>query len=199
MGADSLLVDARSIVLVVDDAPDNLALMQGLLKEVYRVKGARNGERALAIARAEPRPDLILLDLMMPDMDGFEVCRQLKADPHTAGIPVIILTGTDDERDEALALELGAADFLTRPVRPRVMHARIRTQLALRRSIAGLHQQVASLKGEIHRATRDLEGVRAEHRELKAAARSCPELVGCPLPTHVQPLFDIGQTIRSLS
>ena len=93
-------------VLVVDDTPDNLMLMSELLRDRYRVKIANHGGKALAIAAARPRPDLILLDVMMPGMDGHEVCRRLKADPATRDVPVIFLTAKSDVADETLGLSL---------------------------------------------------------------------------------------------
>jgi len=105
-------------VLVVDDAPANLQLVSGLLRGRYKVKVATSGEKALRIAAAEPAPDLILLDVMMPEMDGHEVCRRLKADPATQAIPVVFLTATIDDAERARGLELGAADYLAKPVDP---------------------------------------------------------------------------------
>ena len=100
-------LDERYTVLVVDDTPDNLMLMSGLLKDLYKVKVAKNGERALQIAESETPPDLVLLDIMMPGMDGYEVCRRLKASPRTRDIPVIFLTAMSETEDEALGLSLG--------------------------------------------------------------------------------------------
>ncbi len=130
---ESLDSAEKATVLVVDDTPDNLALMSGLLKGHYKVKVASNGEKALKIAAAENPPDLILLDIMMPGMDGYEVCRQLKADPRTARIPVIFATAKSEVDDEARGLEIGAIDYITKPVRPPIVLARIRTHLTLAR------------------------------------------------------------------
>lgn len=102
--------DIRPIILVVDDTPDNLKVMSGLLKDLYRVKIANGGEKALAIAVSETQPDLILLDIMMPDMDGHEVCRRLKSDERTRDIPVIFLTAKSEVEDEEIGLSLGAVD-----------------------------------------------------------------------------------------
>ncbi len=116
-------------ILVVDDTPDNLTLMFGLLKDRYLVKGANNGERALRIARSDNPPDLILLDIMMPGLNGYDVCRALKDDPATREIPVIFLTAMSETEDEQLGLELGAVDYLTKPVSPPIVLARIKTHL----------------------------------------------------------------------
>ncbi len=118
-------------VLVVDDTPDNISLMSGLLEGFYNVKIANNGEKALRIAQSDTKPDLILLDIMMPEMDGYEVCQQLKADSKTRDIPVIFLTAKTEEEDEAHGLDLGAADYITKPISPPVVLARVRSHLAL--------------------------------------------------------------------
>jgi putative two-component system response regulator len=104
----------RTTILIVDDTPDNIALMSGLLKDSFRVKAATNGPKAIAIAKSEPHPELILLDIMMPGMDGYEVCRRLKADPATSGIPIIFLTAKSTPEDEQRGLSLGAVDYITK-------------------------------------------------------------------------------------
>ena len=108
----------KRTVLVVDDTPDNLSLMSSLLRTEYRVKLAPSGERALKIASAEGKPDLILLDIMMPDMDGYEVLRRLRADRNTADIPVIFLTAMSATEDEKIGLDMGAVDYITKPISP---------------------------------------------------------------------------------
>ena len=121
----------KSTILVVDDTPDNLALMSNLLKESYQVKIANSGEKALKIAMSDFPPDLILLDIMMPAMDGYEVCRQLKLNPKTANIPVIFLTAKSEVADEKKGLELGAVDYITKPISPPIVLARVKNHLAL--------------------------------------------------------------------
>lgn len=121
----------KKLVLVVDDTPANIAAVTGALKASYRTKIATNGERALELARGADRPDLVLLDVLMPGMDGFEVCRRLKADPATSDIPVIFLTGKTDPIYEARGFEAGAMDYIRKPFPPDVVLARVRTQLAL--------------------------------------------------------------------
>ena len=110
--ADFLGTGDRPLVLVVDDTPENLAMMSELLRGEYRVRVARSGESALRLARAEPLPQIVLLDIMMPVMDGYEVCRRLKADPLTERIPVIFLTAKSEVEDETQGLALG---FLIMP------------------------------------------------------------------------------------
>ncbi|OYU44024.1 MAG: two-component system response regulator, partial [Burkholderiales bacterium PBB4] len=126
MSDESASLPPRPTVLVVDDTPENLLLMQGLLKDHYKVKGANNGERGLKIAMGETPPDLILLDIMMPGIDGYEVCRQLKSEPKTRHIPVIFLTAKSQADDEALGLALGAVDYIPKPVSPPLVLARVR-------------------------------------------------------------------------
>ena len=106
----------KKVILVVDDEPMNITLLAGILKEHYKVKMAKDGERALKVASGTPAPDLILLDVMMPDVDGYEVCRRLKADASTRDIPVVFVTGLSDEADRARGLALGARGYLAKPV-----------------------------------------------------------------------------------
>jgi CheY-like chemotaxis protein len=105
-------------LLVVDDAPDNIQLLSGLLKEKYKIKAATSGEKALVVARKSPPPDLILLDVMMPGMDGYEVCRELQADAATRSIPVVFVTGHASEEEQQRGLAMGAAAYLSKPVAP---------------------------------------------------------------------------------
>jgi CheY-like chemotaxis protein len=108
----------KATILVVDDTPDNLTILTSLLKERWKIKIAINGEKAIKIAQQTPGPDLILLDIMMPGMDGYEVCRILKSSPETAGIPVIFLSAKAQESDKQRGLSLGALDYLTKPINP---------------------------------------------------------------------------------
>jgi putative two-component system response regulator len=119
----------KRIVLVVDDTPDNLSIMSGLLKDEYKVKVANSGERALKIAQADPAPHLILLDIMMPEMDGFEVIRRLKAEPRTQGIPVIFLSAKALPEDRQKGMDLGAVDYLTKPIDPIMILDRVKSHI----------------------------------------------------------------------
>ena len=119
-------------VLIVDDTPENIQVLMETLKEDYAIVAAINGEKALKMADAEPAPDIILLDVMMPDMDGFEVCTKLKADEKTRDIPVIFITALTDAEDEAKGLTLGAVDYLNKPFNPDLVKARIRNHLELK-------------------------------------------------------------------
>ncbi|CAK0774869.1 Sensor protein [Gammaproteobacteria bacterium] len=122
----------KSTVLVVDDTPDNLFLIHGLLSNDYHVKVANDGEKALRIAQSGHSPDLILLDIMMSGMDGYEVCRQLKNNPATRNIPVIFLTGMTEMKDEQKGLQMGAVDYITKPINPPIVMARVANHLALK-------------------------------------------------------------------
>ncbi len=146
----------KPTVLVVDDTPDNLALVGGLLKDLYRVKVANNGARALKIAQAENPPDLVLLDIMMPEMDGYEVCRQLKADPQTRDIPVIFLTAKSQVEDEQMGFELGAVDYITKPLSPPIVMARVKTHLALKATADFLRDKNEFLEKEVEKRTREV-------------------------------------------
>jgi len=126
----------RKLVLVVDDTPTNVSVISGVLKDRYRTKVATNGEKALAIAAAADKPDLILLDVMMPGMDGFEVCRRLKADPTTNEIPIIFLTAKTDSIDEEKGFEVGAVDYIHKPFSAPLVLARVKTQLALQDAVS---------------------------------------------------------------
>ncbi len=112
---------AKKIVLIVDDAPANLAVLTQILKEPYQVRAAKNGALALKIAHAPTPPDVILLDVEMPDMDGYEVCEKLKADEATRTIPVIFVTGHADPEQQAKGMALGAVSYISKPVEPAVV------------------------------------------------------------------------------
>src|SRR5262249_55244085 len=126
----------RKLILIVDDTPTNVAVLSGLLKASFRTKVSTSGEKALAIATAPEKPDLILLDVMMPDMDGFEVCRRLKANPDSGEIPVIFLTAKAEAVDEVKGFEVGAADYIHKPFAAEVVLARVKAQLALQDALA---------------------------------------------------------------
>jgi adenylate cyclase len=125
----------QKLVLVVDDTPTNIAVISGVLKESFRIKVATNGKKALAIARASDKPDLILLDVVMPGMDGYEVCRHLKATPATREIPVIFLTGVTDAENEEKGFEVGAVDYIHKPFSPPLILVRVKNQLALQSAL----------------------------------------------------------------
>jgi len=142
-------------LLIVDDDATNLAVLASTLKPRYRVRAAKDGAGALRAAASEPTPDLILLDVMMPELDGFGVLQRLKSDPKTRGIPVIFVTALGEDTDEERGLALGAVDFLTKPIRPLVVLARVQTHLALGQARTRLEAQNAWLESEVQRRIRD--------------------------------------------
>ncbi|NLI75172.1 MAG: two-component system response regulator [Candidatus Riflebacteria bacterium] len=148
--------DLRPLVLVVDDTPENLYLMRTVLKDTYRTRLANTGEAALELAAEVPGPDLILLDVMMPGLDGYEVLARLKADPATADIPVIFLTACTGDAEEEKGLSLGAADFLTKPINPPIVLARVRNHILVKRAHDFLKDRNQYLNAEIERRTKEI-------------------------------------------
>jgi len=142
-------------VLIVDDTPQNLTVLGELLQPFYRVRVANSGERALRVAASDPRPDLILLDVMMPGLDGHEVLRRLRAEPSTAEIPVIFITAMDSAENEEFGLSLGAVDYITKPINPAIVQARIKTQLELKQARDRLARQNEWLEAEVARRMRE--------------------------------------------
>ena len=145
----------RATVLVVDDTAENIDVLFGILKEHYKVRAARNGEKALKIANSDSPPDLILLDIMMPGMDGYAVCVQLKSHLPPRHIPVIFCTAMSDVADEAHGFEVGAVDYVTKPISPPVVLARVKTHLAL-------HDQNRDLERQVRERTAELESTRLD-------------------------------------
>jgi PleD family two-component response regulator len=133
-------------ILVVDDVVDNIQVISDILRKDYKVGAATSGEKALKICAAEPQPDLLLLDVMMPEMNGFEVCKRLKANPLTQHISVIFLTALDQTQDLVRGFELGALDYITKPVNPPVVKARVKTHAALIQSVKQMRQQIDTLQ-----------------------------------------------------
>ena len=158
MNLDLALPD-KATVLVVDDTPANLSLMTGLLRDIYKVKAAIDGEKALRIAQSDAPPDLILLDIMMPGMDGYEVCRRLQANPVTRDIPIIFLTAKAGIEDEKMGLELGAVDYITKPISPPIVLARVRNHLALKASADFLRNKADFLEAEVVRRTAEVMAI----------------------------------------
>ncbi len=126
------LDNSLPVVLIVDDAATNIGILGACLRDAYKVKVATGGEQCLAIARTDPPPDLILLDIEMPVIDGYEVCRQLKDDSSTADIPIIFVTGRLGDKNEEYGFEIGAVDYITKPISPAIVRARVNTQVALK-------------------------------------------------------------------
>jgi putative two-component system response regulator len=156
---ETIAHDNVPTILAVDDAPVNLSLITGLLKSHYRVKVANSGEKALRIVHSDLPPDLVLLDVMMPDLDGIEVCRRLKNDPRTRHIPVIFLTAMAKSDDERLGLEAGAVDYITKPISPPILLARVKTHLQLKAGQDFLKDKNAYLESEVIRRTREVQAI----------------------------------------
>ncbi|WP_458372792.1 HD domain-containing phosphohydrolase [Pseudomonas laurylsulfatiphila] len=146
-------------VLVVDDTPDNLMLMTDLLKDRYRVKAANCGETALRVLQNNPLPDLILLDIMMPGLSGHDVARLLQQDPRTRHIPIIFLTALASMENEIQGLELGAVDYITKPISPPLVLARVQTQLKIKAVADFLRDQNDFLEQEVQRRTREVMAI----------------------------------------
>lgn len=142
---------SQHTILIVDDMPENLAVLAELLKSSYQVRAAISGRRALQIATSEPKPDLILLDVMMPEMDGYAVLDHLRNNPATQDIPVIFVTAMDTTEDEQHGFDLGAVDYITKPLRSAIVLARVRAQLELKQARDWLRDQNAFLEAEVAR------------------------------------------------
>ncbi|MCU7834991.1 MAG: response regulator [gamma proteobacterium symbiont of Taylorina sp.] len=157
----------KQTILVVDDLSSNIDVISSFLKNKYIIRVAKNGKKALSITRSDKQPDLILLDIMMPEMSGFDVCLQLKQDPATADIPVIFLTGNNNEQDIAKGLKIGAVDFIHKPVSPAVLLARIDIHLKLQQTIDNVKSEIdislenKSLQKEILRLKKSNDKLKA--------------------------------------
>lgn len=161
-------MQSRQTVLVVDDVPENIDILYELLKDDYRLKAAINGTEALDIVFSTDPPDIVLMDIMMPRMDGYEACRRMKQDLRSRNIPVIFVTARGEKRDEMYGFELGAVDYITKPVVPAIVKARVKTHISFHNQKVVLEEAVAERTSELH-ATR-LEiiqrlGVAAEYKD----------------------------------
>jgi putative two-component system response regulator len=146
----------KPTILIVDDTPDMVAIVERMLRAQYRTRTASSGKQALEMALAET-PDLVLLDVMMPGMTGFEVCRELKARPETKDTPVIFLTALDDVKDEKTGFDAGAVDYITKPVSQPILLARVRNHLALKAAADFLRDKNSYLIAEVARRTEQLQ------------------------------------------
>ncbi len=192
---ETLDVSARPVVLIVDDTPENLTIMNGLLKDGHRTKVANSGERALKLAVAEPKPDLVLLDIMMPGMDGYEVCRRLKADAATREIPVIFLTAKTQVEDEQQGFDVGCVDYITKPISPPIVLARVRTHLALKAAADFLRDKNEYLAAEVARRVRELEVATRARQKLESELEIARRIQMDMLPTggsRKPELYDLG-------
>ena len=149
----------RNSVLVVDDSPQNIGLVMEVLKEHYRLIVAISGEKALQILGSGQRPDLILLDVMMPRMDGYEVISILKKDKRFSAIPVIFLTASGDFSDQKKGLDMGAVDYVTKPFNPALLLARVNNHVMLKAAMDDMRQRATVLEDQIQQQTNDIEAV----------------------------------------
>lgn len=145
----------KPVLLVVDDTPASVDLLHAMLRDDFEIKVATNGERAVAVAQKEPRPAIILLDVMMPGVDGYEACRRLKENPDTALIPVIFITAKTEVEDEQKGLSLGAVDYITKPFNPDLVKARVEAQFSHYQETRALAEQVEALRARLARAFTD--------------------------------------------
>ena len=173
----------KKTLLVVDDAPANIQVVQSILKDEYKIRVATSGEKALELVKTQPHPDLILLDVMMPGLDGYQVCEQLKAAPETRDIPVIFLTGRTEIEDETRGLELGALDYIRKPFSPAIVKARVRTQLLLRDSREQVNRQVQAVNHELEMA---------RHIQLSILPSRSPAVPGLSVAARYLPMTTIA-------
>src|SRR6266481_4131112 len=176
-------LSSPKLILIVDDTPVNLGVISGALKDFYKTKVATNGERALALASADEKPDLILLDVMMPGMDGYEVCSRLKADPATCEIPVIFLTGQTSVEDETRGFEVGGVDYVHKPFSPAVVKARVRSHILLREARAQLAEQLHAINNELEVA---------RQIQLSILPHSLPQLPGLDIAARFLPMTSVA-------
>jgi len=175
--------DQKKTVLVVDDAPSNIQVVNSILKDTYKVRIATNGAKALELVKVAPAPDLILLDVMMPGMDGYEVCTRLKRDPGTKDIPVIFLTGQTETADETHGFEVGAVDYIHKPFSPAVVQARVQTHLVLR----GIREQLAQ---QLFTIQKELETAR--QIQLSILPREIPKIDGLNIAARYIPMTSVA-------
>jgi serine phosphatase RsbU (regulator of sigma subunit) len=168
----------KKLVLIVDDAPANLQIVRSILKDDFKIRVATSGAKALDLVKDKPQPDLILLDVTMPEMDGYEVCGILKATPEARDIPVIFLTGKTEADDETKGFQVGAVDYIHKPFSPAVVKARVRTHLMLREAREQLARQLMDINNELEMAREIQLSILPREipkiRDLEIAARYFP-------------------------
>jgi len=173
----------KKIVLVVDDATANLQVVHSLLKDDFKIRVATSGAKALALVKDKPQPDLILLDVAMPEMDGYEVCAILKATPESRDIPVIFLTGKTETDDETKGFEAGAVDYIHKPFSPAVVKARVHTHLVLREAREQLARQLLSINNELEMA-REIQ--------LSILPHDIPKILGLEIAARYLPMTSVA-------
>ena len=195
-----MTMPARARVLIVDDTPENIRLLMSFLRNLCDVVAATNGTKALEVARSHPRPDLILLDVIMPGLSGYEVCSELKRDSKTNSIPIIFVTSLTDAGDEEKGLRLGAVDYITKPFHPELVRARVHNHLELKRHRDFLESEVerrtqALLEAQTIRQRMDSElmvASRLQMSMLPPPTFSDARLLGCQLATALQAARTVG-------
>ena len=175
--------EEKRVVLLVDDAPANIQVVNSILKDDYRVRIATNGAKALDLASSSPAPDLILLDIMMPEMDGYEVCTRLKAASQTRDIPVIFLTGKIEAEDETRGFQVGAVDYIHKPFSPPVVKARVETHLMLRDAREQLARQLSALNAELEMA---------RQIQLSILPHETPQIDGLEIHARYVPMSSVA-------
>ncbi|RSL15627.1 response regulator receiver domain-containing protein [Edaphobacter aggregans] len=170
-------------LLLVDDEPANIQIVNSILKDIYKTRIATSGAKALELANQTPAPDLILLDVMMPEMDGYEVCSRLKSADHTRDIPVIFLTGQTEIDDETKGFEVGAVDYIHKPFSPAVVQARVRTHLMLRGIREQLARQLQSIQCEMDTA---------RQIQLSILPREIPVIRGLDISARYLPMTAVA-------
>jgi phosphoserine phosphatase RsbU/P len=175
--------EEKKVVLLVDDAPANIQVVNSILKDAYRIRVATNGAKALELAKGTPAPDLILLDIVMPEMDGYEVCSRLKAAPETRDIPVIFLTGKTETDDETKGFEFGAVDYIHKPFSPPIVKARVHTHLVLRGIREQLAQQLQAIRSELDTA---------RQIQLSILPREIPKIAGLDIAARYVPMSSVA-------
>ena len=173
----------KKTVLLVDDAASNIQVANSILKDSYKIRVATNGEKALELVKVAPSPDLILLDVMMPGIDGYEVCTRLKAAPETRDIPVIFLTGQTEIEDETRGFDVGAVDYIHKPFSPAVVKARVQTHLVLRAIRQQLAQQLLVIQKELETARQIQQSILPE---------SAPRMAGLDIAARYIPMAAVA-------
>src|SRR5580658_1462742 len=184
MATNTMRSDAdKQVILLVDDTPANIHIAQAILRDEFRIRVATSGVIALELVKTEPLPALVLLDIEMPGMDGYEVCTQLKADPQTRDIPVIFLTGKTESEDETRGFEVGAVDYVHKPFSPTVVKARGRTHLTPRATSQQLAQQLLAINNELEMA---------RQIQLAILPRETPKIRGLDIAARYLPMSSVA-------
>src|SRR3954447_21310538 len=175
--------DQKKTILLVDDAPANIQVANSILKDMYKIRIATSGAKALELANGTPPPDLILLDVMMPEMDGYDVCTRLKENSQTRDIPVIFLTGQTEIEDETRGFEVGAVDYIHKPFSPAIVKARVQTHLVLR----GIREQLAL---QLRTIQKEMETAR--QIQLSILPAEIPKIEGLDIAARYIPMTSVA-------